>query len=361
MEPAGIDREALEAYLSASLGARIIVKEIHEIGSPGEQSMKEFGYGRSLNIVFEEDGRTREAVISTMKGDRYGHQFYWDRAATLMFEYESGARLEKHVRPLGIGYISRRGRLVPLEDPREFFILNEKIEGHPYSESLERISREGLRSNDRELVRAFTRWLAGVHAVKRDDPDLYLRRVRQLMGDSECIWGIIDGYPYPCEFFPPERFREVERRLVEWRWKLRDHTRRLAVVHGDFHPWNVMIRPDGDFTVLDRSRGEWGEPADDVASMTGNYILFALYREGGFGGDFAVMYREFWDSYLEETGDEEMLEVIPPFYVFRALVMASPEWYPNQPAPVRRQLFNFAERVLAEARFDYRGVDRYLE
>jgi len=52
---------------------------------------------------------------------------------------------------------------------------------------------------------------------------------------------------------------------------------RLSQVHGDFHPWNVLFREGVDFTVLDRSRGERGEPADDVTAMTINYI-FILCR-----------------------------------------------------------------------------------
>ena len=33
---------------------------------------------------------------------------------------------------------------------------------------------------------------------------------------------------------------------------------------------DVMFREGTDFTVLDRSRGEWGEAADDVSAMTIN-------------------------------------------------------------------------------------------
>jgi aminoglycoside phosphotransferase (APT) family kinase protein len=44
-------------------------------------------------------------------------------------------------------------------------------------------------------------------------------------------------------------------------------------VHGDFHPWNILFQNDCDFAVLDRSRGEWGDPADDVAPLTINYLF----------------------------------------------------------------------------------------
>ena len=199
-------------------------------------------------------------MLSAMRGDRYGHQFYWDRAAILMFQYDAGGRLEKHAQPLGLGYIDGRGQLVPVQEPQEFFILNEKVPGEDYFHDLERIRAGEFREADAEMAASFARWLARVHGEKRDDHDLYLRRVRQLIGDSECIWGLIDTYPYPYAEFPPQRFQALEKKLIEWRWKLREYSHRLSATHGDFHPWNVLVRPDGDFAVLDRAEGNGGSP-----------------------------------------------------------------------------------------------------
>jgi aminoglycoside phosphotransferase family enzyme len=36
----------------------------------------------------------------------------------------------------------------------------------------------------------------------------------------------------------------------------------------------------------------------------------------------------FGKIYLKKTGDSEILEVVQPFYAWRALVVASPIWYP---------------------------------
>lgn len=357
---------SLQTYLQEQFGSGIKLLEAREMGAPGTQGMKDFGYGKPVFLKFEQNGEVKEVVLSTMRGDKYGHQFYWDRAAILMFQYETGARMEKHVRPLALGYVDRQGAMVPVREPQEFFILHEMAQGYDYYKDLERIKKSGLKPGDLAKARTFAQWLARVHGEKKHDPDLYLRRIRDLIGASECIFGLVDSYPHPYEVFFPERFLKLERRLIDWRWKLRRYTHRLAAVHGDFHPWNVLIlpgRPNGpnwDFRVLDRSRGEWGDAADDVSTMSCNYLLFGLYDQPQLSGDFERLYLTFWEEYLARSNDLEMLEVIAPFYVFRSLVIASPEWYPNHPPKVREGLFRFMENVLSDDSFAYDRINDYM-
>ncbi|MEF2146226.1 MAG: aminoglycoside phosphotransferase family protein [Desulfovibrionaceae bacterium] len=351
----------LEAYLKAAFGDDARLIDCGDLASMDKQGMKRFGYGKPVLVRFMVDGVNREGVLSVMRGDKYGHQYYWDRAAVLMFQYEASDRMERHVRPLGLGYVSGKGDLLPVHDPQEFFILNEKLEGYDYYHDLERIRTRGLHESDLELTREMARWLARVHTAKKDDPDLYYRRVRDLVGSSECIMGLVDeAFPHPYAEYRDERFLALEQKVLGWRWKLRGYAHRLSAVHGDFHPWNVLADGKGGFSVLDRSRGEWGEPAGDLATMAINYLLFGLYGSPRLGGDFERLYLTWFEEYLERTNDQEALEVIAPFFVFRALVIASPEWYPDHPSAVRQGLFRFMENVLDEDWFDWRNVNRYM-
>ncbi|MBA2487363.1 MAG: phosphotransferase [Nitrospira sp.] len=155
--------------------------------------------------------------------------------------------------------------------------------------------------------------------------------------------------------------KKIEAACNEWRGRLRGKHARLSQVHGDFHPWNVLFRSGTDFSVLDRSRGEWGEPADDVTSMSINYLFFSLCRHGTLKGPLEVLFRSFWDSYLARSHDRGVLNTTAPFFAFRGLVLASPLWYPKLTVAVRRKIFRFIENVLAVERFDPADVNRYCE
>lgn len=357
--------QSIELYLQEALGGPVRLLSVGDIGTLDEQGIKDFGYGKPLKIQYERYGQTHEAVISAMRGDRYGHQDWWDRARVIMFQHDTSARLPNHVRPIGMGFVDAAGRMRPMKGPQELFIVNEKLEGHDYFLDLDRIRKEGATEADIELVRSLAQWLAQIHSTKHDEPDRYIRRIRNLVGDCECIFGIADGYPHPYDEFPQERFIRLEKRLVEWRWKLRDYTHRLAEVHGDFHPWNILVSDKGEqlgFSVLDRSRGVWGEPGDDVATLALNYALFAMLDgTPSLQGPMQDMYTEFWETYMQAAQDDEMAEVLAPFFVFRGLVIASPEWYPGHAPQVRRALFRFIENVLEAERFDWRDFNSYLE
>ena len=63
----------------------------------------------------------------------------------------------------------------------------------------------------------------------------------------------------------------------------------------------------------------------------------------------------------EKTDDHFLLRVIQPFFIFRALVVASQIWYPNLPLEPRRKLFNFIKNVLQTDEFKPENVTSYLE
>jgi aminoglycoside phosphotransferase (APT) family kinase protein len=155
--------------------------------------------------------------------------------------------------------------------------------------------------------------------------------------------------------------RSIEETANRWRWRIKSRDHRLSQVHGDFHPFNILFEEELTFHLLDRSRGEWGEPADDVSCLTINYLFFSLQRFGRLEGPFLDLHDRFWNSYLAARPDEELSEVIQPWFAWRALVLASPLWYPHIAEEVRRKLLHFARRIMSVERYDYRHVNQYVE
>jgi hypothetical protein len=56
----------------------------------------------------------------------------------------------------------------------------------------------------------------------------------------------------------------------------------------------------------------------------------------------------------------ELLEVLPPFFAFRALVIAHPRWYPTLTDATRQVLLGFAHGMVRPDAFDRRRVQAVL-
>lgn len=355
--------EKVQGYLKDLFGKPVEVIRIIPLGAePGETELKGFGYGKPYLIDFICEGEERSAVLSSMRVQKgFGHDTFADRAGIMLWQNMAFNVLPRHVRSLDVGFFTKYGGLKSAGDADEFFILMDRVSGVEYYRDLDRIAESGFFGQlDLERAKALSDNLVYVHQQKYDDRILWDRRIRELVGSGECIMGLVDSYPDDFEFYSKDRFERLEKECVRWRWKLRPKYQRLSVVHGDYHPWNIMFRNGVDFTLLDRSRGEYGEPADDVSCLSLNYLFYSLRKYGRLEGEFKQLYDTFMENYLVQSGDFEMLKLIQPFYVFRALVVASPLWYPGLTPEVRIKLFNFIDNVIAAEEFDYKDVNQYL-
>jgi len=358
-----LKREQVEAYLQSLYGEDIDLISMRRMGEtiPTTGDVKGFGYGSPLLLEYRRGDDQGSAVLSTMRVQYgFGHDHFSDRAQVLIWQHSAFGKLPEHVRSLDVGYFNSQGKLVSCGEAQEYFLLMERVDGSEYFYDLERIKEEGVSDLDLQRTEALSSYLAKIHKVKRDCPSLWQRKIRDIVGHGECIMGILDDYPESPAFLDPNELCEIEKRCVEWRWKLRGMTDRLCQVHGDFHPWNVMFGEGSGFTVLDRSRGEWGEAADDITAMTMNYIFYSVQKSRHLSGGLKDLFELFFQNYMEKTGDEDLLKVIAPFFAFRAVVVASPTWYPLLSDDVRRTLFNFLENVLNDDEFDYMILNNYM-
>ena len=183
--------------------------------------------------------------MHTMSPGPFGHEHTADRAHTLIWSNHAFNRLPRHVRSLDVGGIERNGDLHSLSKVEEFCLfclLTEYAKGEPYALDLERLRDTGTLT-DLDLVRAeaLCDYLVAIHSVRGEDSGLYVRRIRELVGDGECIMGLTDSFP-SHRLFTPEVLQSIEQQCVVWRWHIKDRTtQRLRQVHGDFHPWNILL------------------------------------------------------------------------------------------------------------------------
>lgn len=361
------ESDSIEQYLREAFGWRVRDVSVRSLGELGPGDTKRYGYGKPLFVSFEQDGVARKVVIETVKPGPYGHEHRSDRAAQSIWAFDTYNELPGHVRALDFGAF-RKGGLSPvsLGKTTEFFYVCEFVAGSEYAEDLAALrSGAPVRALDRDRADCLADYLASVHERRPEAPPditraMYRRRIRELIGHGELVMGTVDRYPSTHPIITPDRLARLETQLVSWRWRLRQHEHRTRQVHGDFHPWNILFRDGVDFTALDRARGQWGEPADDVTCLALNYVFFAHQADGGPSEGLLHLHERFWERYLGRCADAEILDVAAPFVAFRCLVMAHPEWYPDLSDALRESLILLAERALDAPRFDPGRVAEWM-
>lgn len=345
-----IGPEQVESYLRAHGYPSAKLTALVPLGADVQEGLKAHGYGRPLRAQFLDGGTQRDIVIRTMAPDKFGHDRRADRMDGMMQAYDFFGEFPRHIQSLDLGVVTARGELCSIADG-EPFLITDYVEGDLYAADLTALSRlDRAPADDIARAEALADYLATVHAHPVA-PDKRRRAIRDLVGHGEGIFGLLDAYETNDEVAPPQRLIAIEHAAVDWRWRLKAMDTRARRTHGDFHPFNILFRKGTDFSVLDASRGAAGDPADDVTALTINYIFFALSDRGAFDGALLYVWDAFWERYLDASQDDEILEVVAPFFAWRTLVVSCPAWYPNLDPHVRDKLLSFAEQLLEGARF----------
>jgi hypothetical protein len=343
-------------------GAAIVsVDRLGDDERASDATAKGTGYGVPIRVALREaDGREHAVVLHTQRADDFGHDRRADRAASMLLAYDTYRCVPCHVPALDVGVIARDGSMRSIADASEVYLLTAWEPGELYAGDLRRIATDGATPRDLHRVDALTDYLAQLHVRHQGRLAAYTRAVRDLIGSGEGIYGMVDGYDRDVPAAPPARLARIEQAAAEWRWHLRGRETRIARIHGDFHPFNILFTGERELTLLDASRGAAGDPADDVTALAINFVFFAIDTPGAWQRGLSTLWHRVWSRYTSSTSDHEILEVAAPWLAWRALVVANPRWYPKLSADGRDRILWWIERALDARRFDPRSADEVV-
>lgn len=323
-----------------------------DTGATSSSTTKAAGYGRPVRVTLAGPaGDPLQLVWRMATANEFGHDRRSDRAANAIQAYDDFAQMPSHVQALDLGVVRASGELLSIGEAGELFLITSYAPGTIYADDLRAVAaRRHAGPRDLERLDALARYLAELHTPIAE-PRRYRRAIRDLVGSGEGIYGMVDGFPDGVPGAPPKRLRLIEERCAAWRGRLRDSEARLTRTHGDFHPFNIVFDEGTGLTLLDASRGGCGDPADDLTALAVNFLLFALDAPAAWPRGLGVMWHQWWQRYLQLRPDPDLLDVAPPFFAWRALVVANPVFYPGLSERGRDRLLSFTEAML-ETRLD---------
>jgi len=362
------DETLWENFLRESTGEKIKVLSLEPISRDQTYAG---GLGNTFFINLEtKDGKKR--VVAKIAREGFGREHPEDKARDALWVYRT-SNLPRQPKAIAVGSI-RGGRIIPLSSDSEYVVVLEEAEGRSYHLYLGDILKRGTITNDdRRAVLNLSDYLVEVHSEKKDLPLIYKRHVNELLSHEGIpavdrhLWKILSKKQIKEKLGKEKNelrkdILELKKSAVEHVDRIEELTHRCSRVHGDYHPFeNIRFKTYPDiFSVIDRSRSDYGEPADDVTAMWINYLNHSLLDEGKYSGKFRELGDLFLENYLTNTKDYEILETVQPFFVWRTLVVATPVWYPDTPIDVRNKLLSFAKNISKVERFDPKAVNTYL-
>lgn len=351
-----ISKQALQRYLHKKEGPTAKLEHFSKLGKGW--------HGTGYKLKYRVRGQEKSLILRAITPLGFGHEYTADRAKVFLLQHGLAKEIPGHVKSEDIVGLGEKD-LVSVGDLREFAQLVEEVKGKEYFADLMRMEKTGqVLAEDRRKVLKLSDYLVRLHQRRWKGSttladSLYKRHLRDTVGHGEMLMGVLDTYPAEMSWVGAAEITKLVQETVGFWGKLRAGKPRLARIHGDYHPGNVIFE-GARLRILDASRQLWGDPTDDVTSMGLNFIWLALRTEGKFTGIFRELFELFWDNYMKKTGDREVNRIAPLFFAFRGTVVAHPLFYPEQSDTVRKKIFKLIRGWLKVGRFDYREINTIL-
>ncbi len=354
-----IDNSELKKYLEKKYNKKISDLKIEKLGSGV--------LGTGYLIEFTSEKTKQRLILKSLFTENLGMDHYSDRAASLIKSHDNYNKMPNHVKSYDVISQNKDKSLLSLDGAKEFYILMDEAKGDDLFKDFKKIKEtKKLDYKIKNKIVIISNFLAELHKNKNKSVSLYRRKIRDTLGSGESLIGILDMHPDSSfKIFEKKWLAIVKKSIDFWNKSRRLHDR-LCEIHGDYHPGNLWFENE-KFTVLDRARGRFGEPADDIAAFIINPIMYSLITENGFKGDFKDIFDLFWNNYFKRTGDKEMRKIIAPYIAFRIAVVTNPIVYNDdffggskKSNFIRLKLINFALNILKDSEFNPNKINFYL-
>ncbi|MFH0875675.1 MAG: phosphotransferase [archaeon] len=360
-----IEKKIMQKYLENKFKDKVQILEYKRLGTGW--------HGTGYSVRFKVKENEKKVVLRTLRPEGFSHDYFSDRAASFILQHELSNKVKNHNKSIDVGGYTPKGELVSIGDCKEFFQIVEFVEGREYVKDLIDIMKRGkLTKEDKDKALILSNYLVELHkekyvpiGVTKEEKNalassIYRRHLRDCIGHGEMLMGVIDTYPDNLKWTNRKEFSWIIGKAAELREELKDDYKRLARMHGDFHPANIIFK-DKKMIVLDASREFFGDPADDFTSMALNYIWYAIQHKGNFSGPFKELFDIYWNNYMKKTKDYKIRKIAPIFIAFRYVVMAHPIFFDFQSDSVRRKLFNIIKNTLNSNEFNPANINEYIQ
>lgn len=350
MTPGALSPSFVRRILHAMISPDCVVKKIDYVDAGMNKDVRHSIVVRVTYTI----GTEENSVI--LKVPRYmanGDHHVSNQVRTIMWQRDAFNRLPAHCTCRAAGLVNEDGSFSELNISAVPFIIEEDIAGDNLFHDFIQAESKQQSFLLTERIRRCGEYIGEIHSTKKNDQELQLRVVREYTGR---FLRLVDEFQRVSASFIP--FRAVIDCALCWHWRLRDSTERLRMVHGDFHPGNIIFTPDNELRVIDRKHIEWGDPADDLAAFFINILFFSLRKYGRMHDPYIGYARDFFGAYLRVSPDIEIDRFLPPFLLTRLLVLLNPQWYPGLDHGVIEKLGNVLKKVLT---VDELSIDEFMD
>ena len=349
------DMETITIFLTKRFGAVSNVRL-------RKMDIGKHGLGYRIDYRSRTRNRDERIVLTTLKPSDLGNDYPSDRARSHLLASTCYSDLPGHLRCMDVVTFDGTD-LFSVKKSKEIFLVMEDARGKDYFNDFNKIMNRGsLQEDDRRKADKLSTYLTDIHKKKYtgdNSPSLYRRRIREAIGHGSGLMGFLDAISARGHIPWEDAVVIVQKAVSHWD-RLKDDHRRLCQVHGDFIPNNIRFQGD-DPVLMNRSRGIWGEPAEDVFSLLIYYIFYALIEHGEFRGSFAELFTRIYDRYLNRSWDMDVLKAAPLFSVVKIPYLLNPDFFPTVDGTTRNKLILFSKNVLSEDQFDAKRMDKYLQ